>query len=59
MLAEKLHENEVRVSVTDTGRGIKEKDQDRLFKLFAGQNAGEEINTRGIGFGFLVSKLIV
>lgn len=57
ILTELVNQNEVRVSVSDTGRGIKVKDQDKLFKLFASQ--GEEISTKGIGFGLVISKLLV
>ena len=60
VITELLNKNEIRVSVTDTGRGIKIKDQDKIFKLFGSiSNEDEEISTKGIGFGLMVSKLIV
>lgn len=47
----------IKVSVTDTGRGIKKKDQDKIFKMF-GSVIGDEINTNGIGLGLVISKMI-
>jgi len=48
------------ISVTDDGFGIKEKNKDKLFKLFGSiKNEKKKINTQGIGLGLLISKLIV
>ena len=50
----------MRVSVTDTGLGIREKDKSRLFKLFGSiKDEKKKINTQGIGLGLVISKLIV
>jgi K+-sensing histidine kinase KdpD len=48
----------VKVSVTDNGRGIKKKDQDKIFKMFGSIIGESEINTNGIGLGLVISKMI-
>lgn len=58
VLIELVHDHQVRVSVTDTGRGIKTKDQEKLFKMF-GATENEQVTTKGIGFGLMISKLLV
>ena len=52
--------NMLKLSVVDNGIGIKENDQNNLFKLF-GALVDEEnrININGIGLGLVISKLIV
>ena len=48
------------ISVIDSGMGIKEGDQNKLFKLFGCvKHEKEKINTQGIGLGLAISKLIV
>jgi signal transduction histidine kinase len=47
------------VEVRDSGVGIKEEDQKKLFKLFGYLDTTKELNTRGIGLGLYISKLIV
>jgi len=48
------------ISVIDSGIGIKEKDQNKLFKLFGSiKDEKLKINTQGIGLGLVISKLIV
>lgn len=50
----------VRVSITDTGIGIKKKDQEKIFKMFGSiKDQKKMINTNGIGLGLVISKLIV
>jgi signal transduction histidine kinase len=52
--------NSLKVSVVDSGIGIKLKDQDKLFKLFGSiKNEKKKINVKGIGLGLAISKLIV
>jgi len=43
------------VQVQDTGMGIKEEDQAKLFKLFGFVESTQEMNTRGIGLGLVIS----
>ena len=50
--------DQLQISVTDNGRGIKKKDKNKLFKAY-GSIKSEKINQRGIGLGLLISKLIV
>ena len=47
------------VQVKDTGLGIKRKDKSKLFKLFGFVQSTQEVNTRGIGLGLVISKKIV
>lgn len=49
----------IEVIVSDTGIGIREKDQDKLFKLFGFIDSTKELNTQGIGLGLHISKLII
>ena len=46
--------------MVDNGKGIKVKNQDKLFKLFGSiKDEKRKINTNGIGLGLVISKLIV
>jgi CheY-like chemotaxis protein len=49
------------IKVTDTGMGIKEEDQRKLFKLFGKlQNAKSiEVNKSGVGLGLAISQSLV
>ena len=47
------------VQVKDTGIGIQEKDKQKLFKLFGFVQSTQQVNTRGIGLGLVISKKIV
>ena len=47
------------VSVHDNGTGIKEKDMEKLFKLYGFIQETREINTRGIGLGLHICRKIV
>jgi signal transduction histidine kinase len=50
----------IKISVVDSGIGIKTKHQDKLFKLFGSiKNEKKNINVKGIGLGLAISKLIV
>jgi len=50
----------LRISVADTGLGIKEEDKNKLFKLFGSiKNEQKKINTKGIGLGLVICRLIV
>jgi len=49
----------VEVQIKDTGMGIKRKDKSKLFKLFGFVKTTEDVNTRGIGLGLVISKKIV
>ena len=48
----------IEMQVVDTGVGISEEDQKKLFKLFGFLDANKEINTKGIGLGLHISKMI-
>ena len=45
--------------VTDTGIGIKEEDQTKLFQFFGKINDPGNINKGGMGLGLTISKMIV
>ena len=47
------------VQVKDTGMGIKRADESKLFKLFGFVQTTEDVNTRGIGLGLVISQKIV
>ena len=47
------------VQVKDTGMGIKRADKSKLFKLFGFVQTTEDVNTRGIGLGLVISQKIV
>lgn len=63
LVFEKISENDkdlLRISVSDNGAGIMKKDQDKLFQLFGSiKDEKKQINTKGIGLGLVISKLIV
>ena len=46
-------QEELMFQVTDTGLGIKDEDQGKLFKLF-GSIKTNKINTKGIGLGLVI-----
>ena len=48
----------LQISVTDSGIGIKKKNQANLFKLFEQDKGRSDNSTQGIGMGLVVSKLI-
>jgi len=43
-------------SVSDSGVGIKEEDQDKLFRLFGKLDSTKNINSTGIGLGLNICK---
>ena len=47
------------MSVIDSGVGINEQDQKKLFKLFGFLDTTKEINTKGIGLGLHICKMII
>ena len=50
----------VRVSVTDSGIGIRDEDKPKLFKMFGSiKDEEKKLNLKGIGLGLVISKLIV
>ena len=49
----------MKISVKDNGIGIKDKDQDKLFKLFGFIENNQGINTNGIGLGLVIANKIV
>ena len=60
VIVENMENNFIRLSVVDNGKGIKVKNQDKLFKLFGSfKDENRRINTNGIGLGLVISKLIV
>ena len=49
----------LKISVTDTGLGIKEEDQGKLFKLFGQVQNNQGLNQGGIGLGLVIIEKIV
>lgn len=55
-----VHKRSIRISVTDTGIGIREEDKEKLFKMFGSiKDEEKKLNLKGIGLGLVISKLIV
>ena len=55
-----INKRSIRVSVTDTGIGIREEDKTKLFKMFGSiKDEEKRLNLKGIGLGLVISKLIV
>lgn len=57
-----IQENEAQfleVSVVDSGVGIKEEDQEKLFHLFGFVDGTKNLNPNGIGLGLMISDMIV
>ena len=48
----------IEIAVSDTGIGINDKDQKKLFKLFGFLDSSKELNPKGIGLGLNISKQI-
>jgi hypothetical protein len=49
----------IQISVKDKGFGIKKEDQNKLFKLFGFLESTKEMNSKGIGLGLHICKMIV
>ena len=49
----------LRISVEDTGIGIKKEYQNKLFKLFGFVDDAQGLNTHGIGLGLVISEKII
>ena len=49
----------LQVEIIDSGIGIKEEDQAKLFKLFGFVSDSAHMNTSGIGLGLVISQQIV
>ena len=45
----------LKISVVDSGIGIKESDKEKLFKLFGFVKDSRQMNTSGIGLGLVIS----
>ena len=52
-------EDEIKVIIEDTGIGIKEEDQPKLFKMFGKVEAASKINSQGVGLGLTISQNLV
>jgi signal transduction histidine kinase len=53
------HDHELLVSVSDTGVGIREEDQPKLFKAFQQLNGQMHLPLGGTGLGLAISKTFV
>jgi signal transduction histidine kinase len=55
-----INKRSIRISVTDSGIGIREEDKEKLFKMFGSlKDEEKKLNLKGIGLGLVISKLIV
>lgn len=60
VLAEIEESGKLKISVDDNGLGIRLEDQPRIFKQFSSiKDTKRKINTKGIGLGLVISKMIV
>ena len=46
------------ISVFDNGVGISSEDSQKLYKLFGCLQSNKEMNTKGVGLGLVISRLI-
>jgi len=46
------------LAVMDSGVGISVEDQTKLFKLFGTLSSTKKINTKGVGLGLSITKMI-
>ena len=51
--------NYVNIAVRDTGVGISEENQKKLFKMFGFLEDTQNMNKNGVGLGLAISKQIV
>ena len=49
----------LKFSIQDTGIGIKDEDQDKLFRLFGRLDSTNNINPQGVGLGLTISQQLV
>ena len=54
-----LLNDKLEVQVQDSGIGISEDDQEKLFKMFGFLKSTQQMNTQGIGLGLYICKQIV
>lgn len=54
-----IPKNAILVKVIDTGVGISEDDQNKLFSLFGKLKSSEDINVHGIGLGLNICRKLV
>ena len=50
--------DKILLGVMDTGVGIKDQDQAKLFKLFGTISSTKKLNTKGVGLGLSITKMI-
>jgi signal transduction histidine kinase len=55
----KRSDKNIKITIKDTGIGIKKEDQDKLFTRFYRARAEEESKSRGTGLGLVITKEIV
>ena len=44
----------LKVHVVDTGKGIREEDMEKLFKMFGKLKRTAKVNSEGIGMGLMI-----
>lgn len=49
----------IHAEVRDSGIGIRQEDQDKLFRFFGQSTSANNINRGGMGLGLTISKMIV
>lgn len=49
----------IKITVVDSGYGIKQEDQDKLFKIFGYLERTQNVNKTGVGLGLYITKKIV
>ena len=58
MLEPEENEDKLVLAVMDSGVGIKPLDQAKLFKLFGTISSTKKLNTKGVGLGLSICKMI-
>jgi len=54
-----IQSHKLKISVKDTGIGMSEEDQSKLFRLFGFLDDAEQMNSNGIGLGLVISEKLV
>jgi len=58
VIGDVLDSNFMKISVIDTGIGIKDEDKEKLFKMYSRLEDGVSVNKNGVGLGLTISNAL-